>query len=157
FNHPGFLDPIVDGVREAMTDLSAAGHDAGRVKVLFSTHSIPLTMTEATGPAGAGADGQGGWYAAEQRATGRNEVEQLGETRTERPEWQLVYQSRSGSPHVPWLEPDINDVIEEIGTQGSADAVVVVPIGFVTDHVEVIWDLDTEAKESAEEQQLAFR
>src|SRR5699024_3446452 len=50
-----------------------------------------------------------------------------------------------------------NDVIEEIGTQGSADAVVVVPIGFVTDHVEVIWDLDTEAKESAEKQQLAFR
>lgn len=157
FNHPGFLDPIVDGVREAVTDLSAAGHDASRVKVLFSTHSIPLAMTEASGPAGAGADGQGGWYVAQHLAACRYVMEQLGETGTELPEWQLVYQSRSGSPHVPWLEPDINDVIEEIGTQGSADAVVVVPIGFVTDHVEVIWDLDTEAKESAEEQQLAFR
>lgn len=157
FNHPGFLDPVADGVREALTDLSAAGHDPGRVQVLFSTHSIPLAMAEASGPAGEGADGQGGWYVAQHLAACRYVIEQLSEAGPATPEWQLVYQSRSGSPHVPWLEPDINDVIEEIGTQRSADAVIVVPIGFVTDHVEVIWDLDTEAQESAEEQQLAFR
>src|SRR5699024_10501184 len=73
------------------------------------------------------------------------------------PGWELVYQSRSGSPHVPWLEPDVNDVIARVAAEDQADAVIVVPIGFVTDHVEVIWDLDTEAKETAQEQQLAFR
>ena len=157
FNHPGFLDPIVDGVKTALADLSEADHDPDRVRVLFSTHSIPLAMTEASGPAGAGADGEGGWYVAQHLAACRYVMEQLDEELPAVPEWQLVYQSRSGSPHVPWLEPDINDVIEQIGTEKSADAVIVVPIGFVTDHVEVIWDLDTEAKESAEEQQLAFR
>ena len=102
FNHPGFLDPIVDGVREAVTDLSAAGHDASRVKVLFSTHSIPLAMTEASGPAGAGADGQGGWYVAQHLAACRYVMEQLGETGTELPEWHSTSRSlatcRGSSP-----------------------------------------------------------
>src|SRR5699024_752911 len=94
FKHPGFLDAIVDGVRAAWTDLAATGHDVSRVKVLFSTHTIPLAMTEASGPAGAGADGQGGWYVAQHLAASRYVMEQLGETGTELPEWQLVYQSR---------------------------------------------------------------
>jgi ferrochelatase len=72
------------------------------------------------------------------------------------PAWELVYQSRSGAPHVPWLEPDINDRMQEIRERDEADAVIVVPIGFVTDHVEVVWDLDTEAAETAEELGLAF-
>ena len=75
----------------------------------------------------------------------------------ERIGWDLVYQSRSGPASQPWLEPDVNDVIERLKTDDQADAVVVVPIGFVTDHVEVVWDLDTEAKETAAEQGLAFR
>lgn len=84
-------------------------------------------------------------------------MEQLDDDAPELPDWQLVYQSRSGAPHIPWLEPDVNDVIAQLAADDTADAVVVVPIGFVTDHVEVIWDLDTEAKETAEEKGLAFR
>jgi protoporphyrin/coproporphyrin ferrochelatase len=61
--------------------------------------------------------------------------------------WSLVYQSRSGAPHVPWLEPDINDAIEELSRQGVR-GVVIVPLGFVSDHMEVVWDLDTEALET---------
>ncbi|MFZ2166074.1 MAG: ferrochelatase, partial [Propionibacteriaceae bacterium] len=64
------------------------------------------------------------------------------------PPWRLVYQSRSGSPATPWLEPDINEALTELAAQGVAD-VVVVPIGFLSDHVEVIWDLDTQAAQTA--------
>src|SRR5699024_10353257 len=117
---------------------------------------IPQAMTEASGPAGAGADGKG-WYVAQHLAACRYVMEQLGEDLPASPEWELVYQSRSGSPHTPWLEPDVNDAIARIAADDTADAVIVAPIGFVTDHVEVIWDLDTEAKETADEQGLAFR
>ena len=157
FNHPGFLDPVVDGIAAAITDLEREGHDHDRIRVLFSTHSIPNAMTDASGPAGAGADGQGGWYVAQHLAACRYVIAQLDEELPSAPSWQLVYQSRSGSPHTPWLEPDINDVIEQLKAEDAADAVIVVPIGFVTNHVEVIWDLDTEAKETAEEQGLGFR
>ncbi|MFC7375304.1 ferrochelatase [Brachybacterium sp. GCM10030267] len=168
FNHPGFLEPVVDGVRSALAELQREGHDADRVRVLFSTHSIPLAMAAASGPAGAeapavpgtdeqGADEQGGWYVAQHLAACRYVMDQIEEDLPGLPDWELVYQSRSGSPHVPWLEPDVNDVIEQVASEDSADAVVVVPIGFVSDHVEVIWDLDTEAKETAEEHGLAFR
>ena len=64
--------------------------------------------------------------------------------------WDLVYQSRSGPPQVPWLEPDIGDHLQTVGAQGTR-AVIVIPIGFVSDHMEVVWDLDTEAAERAEE------
>ena len=63
--------------------------------------------------------------------------------------WQVVFQSRSGPPQVPWLEPDINDAMEELPALGRK-AVVIVPLGFVSDHMEVLWDLDTEAMETAE-------
>ena len=64
--------------------------------------------------------------------------------------WELVYQSRSGPPTQPWLEPDVCDVIGELPSRG-VDAVVIVPLGFVSDHMEVLWDLDTEAMEAAAE------
>jgi ferrochelatase len=64
--------------------------------------------------------------------------------------WQLVFQSRSGPPQVPWLEPDINDAMAELPGRGRT-AVLIVPLGFVSDHMEVLWDLDTEAMETAEE------
>ena len=152
FNHPGFLAPVVDGVRAALTDLERTGHDTDQVRVLFSTHSIPLAMNDASGPTG-----EGNWYVDQHQAACRYVMDQLHDDLPVQPEWELVYQSRSGAPHVPWLEPDINDVIERIGAEEQAEAVIVVPIGFVTDHVEVIWDLDTEAKETAQEQELAFR
>ena len=152
FNHPGFLDPVVDGVREAIADLARDGHDSHDVRVLFSTHSIPLAMNDASGPTG-----EGDWYVRQHLAACRYVMDQLHDDLPHLPEWELVYQSRSGAPHVPWLEPDVNDVIERVRAEEQAEAVIVVPIGFVTDHVEVIWDLDTEAKETAEEQGLAFR
>jgi ferrochelatase len=152
FNHPGFLAPVVDGVREALADLGRDGHDTEAVRVLFSTHSIPLSMNDASGPTG-----EGDWYVRQHLAACRWVMEQLHDDLPTLPEWELVYQSRSGAPHVPWLEPDVNDVIERVRAEEQAEAVVVVPIGFVTDHVEVIWDLDTEAKETAEEQGLGFR
>lgn len=77
-------------------------------------------------------------------------MSQAGETGTP---WQLVYQSRSGPPSQPWLEPDINDAIAELPSSGR-DAVLIVPLGFLSDHMEVLWDLDTEALETAEEHHL---
>ena len=157
FNHPGFLEPVVDGVAGALRSLSVEGHDVDRIAVLFSTHSVPNSMAEASGPEETRVAGSGGWYVEQHLAACRWVMEQLHDDIPELPEWQLVYQSRSGAPHIPWLEPDVNDVIEQIAADGSADAVIVVPIGFVTDHVEVVWDLDTEAKETADEKGLAFR
>lgn len=156
FNHPGFLQPVADGVEEALESLAADGiTDPSRIRLLFSTHSVPNAMAEASGPAETRTEGSGGWYQAQHLAAIRWVLGQLpGE---QLPPSQLVYQSRSGAPHIPWLEPDVNDVIAELAEQKAADAVVVVPIGFVTDHVEVIWDLDTEAKETAAEHGLAFR
>ena len=157
FNHPGFLAPVVDGVRAALADLERAGHDTDQVRVLFSTHSIPTAMNDASGPVTPDGQAQGDWYVRQHLAACRYVMDQLHDDLPVEPAWELVYQSRSGSPHTPWLEPDVNDVIERVAEDGSAEAVVVVPIGFVTDHVEVIWDLDTEAKETAEQKQLAFR
>jgi ferrochelatase len=73
-----------------------------------------------------------------------------------KPPHRLVFQSRSGRPADPWLEPDINDVIRELGEAGETTAVVVVPIGFISDHMEVIWDLDNEAMATAEDANLMF-
>ncbi|GAA1491116.1 ferrochelatase [Brachybacterium sacelli] len=157
FNHPGFLAPMVDGVRAALNDLERAGHDTDQVRVLFSTHSIPTAMNDASGPVAPDQATAGDWYVQQHLAACRYVMDQLHDDLPVTPQWELVYQSRSGSPRTPWLEPDVNDVIERVAEDDSAEAVVVVPIGFVSDHVEVIWDLDTEAKETAEENQLAFR
>lgn len=161
--HPGFLAPLADGILSALDELRAEGHPASRVRILFSTHSIPLAMARAAGPAEERADGPADWYVRQHEAVCRYLLDEVARRRpvADRegglPEGELVYQSRSGAPHVPWLEPDVNDVIARIGRDGSHDAVVVVPVGFVSDHVEVIWDLDTEARESARAHALAFR
>jgi ferrochelatase len=157
FNHPGFLEPVADSLAAALAELGAEGHDHDRITVLFSTHSVPLSMAEASGPEETRVEGSGGWYVEQHLAACRWVMTQLHDDSPALPDWQLVYQSRSGAPHIPWLEPDVNDVIERLAADDAADAVVVVPIGFVTDHVEVVWDLDTEAKETAAEQGLAFR
>ena len=157
FNHPGFLEPVVDGLERALRSLAGEGHDAERVTVLFSTHSVPNSMADASGPEETRAEGSGGWYVQQHLAACRWVMDQLNDDSPELPDWQLVFQSRSGAPHIPWLEPDVNDVIAQLSKDDAADAVVVVPIGFVTDHVEVVWDLDTEAKETAAEKGLAFR
>nr|WP_100365793.1 ferrochelatase [Diaminobutyricimonas aerilata] len=145
FDHPGFVQPFIDGVRDAL-DAFAAELPAELIHVLFSTHSIPNADAAKSGPAERGF-GEGGAYEAQHRAvaevvmaaTGRSDIG-----------WDLVYQSRSGPPSVPWLEPDINDAITDLAARG-VQAVVIVPLGFVSDHMEVMWDLDNEAMQTAAE------
>jgi len=121
-----------------LKDAAAAGHAPETTRVLFSTHSIPTQDAERSGP-------DGNAYQAQHRAVA--EVIMLSHQGVG---WDLVYQSRSGPPTQPWLEPDINDRITELAASGTT-AVVIVPLGFISDHMEVKWDLDTEAMETAEE------
>ncbi|MFE5776015.1 ferrochelatase [Brachybacterium sp. NPDC056505] len=161
FDHPGFLDPFVEHLAEALATLERRGTPRERVQVLFTTHSIPLAMATASGPAEEGHGTPGGWYVTQHEAACRYVMETAEGDSPASPAsaspvpWRLVFQSRSGPPQVPWLEPDVNDAIREIASTGAADAVVLVPIGFVSDHVEVIWDLDTEAAQTAQEEGLA--
>lgn len=149
FDHPGFVAPFAAGVRAALERVRAALPDADLrrdVHVLFATHSIPTATATTSGPPGA-ALGPDGAYGAQHRAVAAVVMAALGDEGSEVP-WELVFQSRSGSPHVPWLEPDVNDAIEALADRG-ARAVVVVPLGFVSDHMEVLWDLDEEALATA--------
>ncbi len=146
FNHPGFVEPMVDATLAALADLG----DLGRrdAHVLFVTHSIPVAMNDASGP-------DGGAYVAQHAAVTEEISERVRQETGHRYGADLVFCSRSGPPHVPWLEPDVNDRIEELADDG-ATAVVVVPIGFVSDHMEVVYDLDTEARATAEKRGLEF-
>ena len=153
FDHPGFIEPFAAGLAEALADLAADGVPAEGTRVLFTTHSIPLSMAEASGPRGR-FDAEGA-YVAQHRAA-IELVEASARRRGARvPASRLVYQSRSGPPRIPWLEPDVNDALREEHAAG-ARAAVIVPVGFVSDHVEVVWDLDHEARETCEELGLRF-
>lgn len=158
FDHPGFVTPFVEGVRAALGRARAAlGTDADLARdahVLFVTHSIPSTTAVTSGPPGAGF-GPEGAYAAQHRAVAEvvmAAVESGADVARGAlgAPWSLVYQSRSGAPTTPWLEPDINDAIRALAAAGTR-AVVIVPLGFVSDHMEVMWDLDEEAIETARE------
>lgn len=146
FNHPGFVEPMVDATLTALADLGgAARRDA---HILFVTHSIPESMNDTAGP-------DGGAYVAQHRAVGEEIGERIRQETGHRYPTELVFCSRSGSPHVPWLEPDVNDRLGELAERG-VESVVVVPIGFVSDHMEVIFDLDTEAGATAEKLGIEF-
>jgi ferrochelatase len=147
FDHPGFVEPFAEGLVSALRELESEGYATADTRVLFTTHSIPLSMTAASGPPGD--FDENGAYVAQHLAAIEAVVAAAGRA-IEVPPWSLVYQSRSGPPHIPWLEPDISDALTEEQAAGMR-AVVVVPVGFVSDHVEVIWDLDTEARETADE------
>jgi len=166
FDHPGFVQPFIDGVKQGLADVAARGFTPAETHVLFSTHSIPSTDAAKSGPASRGF-GPDGAYAAQHLAVAEVVMSEARiaaeesrvkgfDTVAERPtqpsdiSWSLVYQSRSGPPSMPWLEPDINDKITELAATG-VKAVVIVPLGFVSDHMEVKWDLDTEAMETSEE------
>ncbi|MGV9314140.1 ferrochelatase [Streptomyces sp. NPDC003691] len=152
FNHPGFVRPMVDGVLASLADLPEEVR--GGAHLVFTTHSIPTAAADASGPVAE--HGDGGAYLRQHRDLARVIAEAVREeTGTERP-WELVYQSRSGAPHIPWLEPDICDHLEELHGAG-APAAVMVPIGFVSDHMEVLYDLDTEAAAKAAELGLPVR
>jgi ferrochelatase len=135
FDHPGFVTPFAEGLRDAL------GRAPENTHVLFVTHSIPTAAADASGPE----FGPGGAYVAQHLATAEAVLRDAGADAS----WSLVYQSRSGAPHTPWLEPDINEAIDGLAADGVPGAVIV-PFGFVSDHMEVVWDLDTEAIATAE-------
>lgn len=154
FDHPGFVRPFVEGVRAAVGRAAQALPDAdlGRdLHVLFATHSIPMTTATTSGPPEAEL-GEEGAYGAQHRAVAEVVMAAVAsradvDAGPDVP-WSLVYQSRSGDPRTPWLEPDINDAITELAERGVR-GVVIVPLGFVSDHMEVLWDLDEEALTTA--------
>lgn len=157
FDHPGFVTPVAEDLASHLARMASEGVDPADAVVMFATHSVPNTMGETSGPPARRGEFEqpGGAYAAQHLAAAAlviSEVERRGQVA---PDWELVYQSRSGSPSVPWLEPDVNDAIRAAKARGKK-AVLVSPLGFVSDHVEVIWDLDNEAKETAEEEDLWF-
>ena len=136
FNHPGFIEPLAQHTRAALATLPAAVRD--HAHLLFSAHSVPTAMAATSGP-------RGGAYVAE-----LTEVARLTSERVDNGShpWRLVYQSRSGPPSQPWLEPDVTDYLAEIARRGAA-AAVLVPAGFVSDHMEVKYDLDVAAADAA--------
>ena len=157
FDHPGFVEPFIEGtaasLQKVRQELTAAGQAEAPVHVMFATHSIPTRDAEAAGRSELESRTfeQDSAYVAQHLANAEAIMARVDPDQ----EWSLVYQSRSGAPHVPWLEPDINDALAEQAAAGIA-GVVVVPLGFISDHMEVLWDLDTEAKESCAELGLVF-
>ena len=145
FDHPGFVEPFIQGVRQGLADVAAQGIAPEQTHILFSTHSIPSSDADRSGPPERGF-GPDGAYAAQHLAV----AEVVIAAQDHAVNWDLVYQSRSGPPTQPWLEPDVNDRIAQLGAEGIT-GVVIVPLGFISDHMEVKWDLDTEAMESAQE------
>lgn len=125
-NHPGFIAAAADRLRTALERIAPPRRDS--VPVVFTAHSIPLSAAEASP------------YVEQLRDSCRLVCEMLG-----RPTGDLVYQSRSGPPTQPWLEPDIGDHIRRLHSEGGLTDLVIAPIGFLSDHMEVIYDLDTEA------------
>ncbi|MCL6537152.1 MAG: ferrochelatase [Acidothermus sp.] len=140
FNHPGFIEPFRDATRAALELIPVA--DRGAVAVVYVAHSIPVAMNVASGP-------NGGAYRRQVEEAARLVHEGLPHP------MRVAYCSRSGSPSTPWLEPDVAVVLQELASKGTR-GVVVVPIGFVSDHMEVRYDLDTEAAELAAASGLAF-
>ncbi|MGH2702184.1 MAG: ferrochelatase [Actinomycetota bacterium] len=130
FNHPGFIEPQVEKVNVALQAIPDSRRAATRLA--FTAHSVPGVMAETSS------------YVQQLTETCRLVVERLAHEH----DWSLVYQSRSGPPQPPWLEPDIVDHLEKLNSEGVSD-VVVAPVGFVSDHLEVRFDLDVEAAEAA--------
>jgi len=131
YNHPLFIEANVDHIRAAWSKLAQDARS--EAQLVFTAHSIPESMA-------ANCD-----YAAQLQEAGGLIAAALGVER-----WRVVYQSRSGSPSQPWLGPDIGDCLRELSAQGSKN-VVVAPIGFVSDHMEIVYDLDFEAQNVAHE------
>jgi protoporphyrin/coproporphyrin ferrochelatase len=143
FNHPGFVEPVADAVLAELAALRADVRDGAHL--VFVTHSIQIAMAESSGPPDRA---QGGAYVAQHRDVASQVTDRIADETGVRHPHELVYCSRSGPPQVPWLEPDVNDHLEALSAAG-VPAVVMVPIGFVSDHMEVVYDLDTEAMATA--------
>ncbi|GAC68731.1 ferrochelatase [Gordonia soli] len=144
WHEPSFVEAFGDAVIRAVGQLP---NRPVRPRLVFTAHSIPVAADRSDGPAGSG----GQLYQRQVSAAAAAVAEKAGYGT----EFDLVWQSRSGPPQVPWLEPDICDHLEIVATQG-AEQVVVCPVGFVSDHLEVVWDLDNEAAETAERLGLGY-
>ncbi|RGE19590.1 ferrochelatase [Leucobacter sp. wl10] len=138
FNDPGFITANLEAIEEA-----AAGLDGGLAgaHIVYVTHSIPDTMQDASAVTGPG-------YREQHEDVRATLDAALSERAGVQVRSSLAYCSRSGDPRVPWLEPDVNDHIEELAGQGVR-SIVIAPIGFVSDHMEVAFDLDVEAMETS--------
>ena len=137
FNHPAFVEATVERVRDALDAVPADAR--GSVQIVYTAHSIPVSMA-------------GGCDYVEQL----EEVRRLVSTALGQKNDALVYQSRSGAPGQPWLEPDILDYLRGVKERSLASAVVVTPIGFISDHMEVLYDLDVEARQLCDSLGLAM-
>jgi ferrochelatase len=147
FNHPGFSHVSARHVTEAVRGLGQPGDDTVQEpRLLFVTHSIPEAMDDTSGPG----DGEGNAYRREHLALAAAITDEVNATLSRSLDHELVYCSRSGPPTQPWLEPDVNDALRALAAEGVR-TVVVAPIGFVSDHMEVRFDLDTEAAQTAAE------
>jgi ferrochelatase len=128
YNHPLFIEAMADRVRQALEQFP---HDrAASARLIYTAHSIPVSMARDSD------------YVQQLK-----EASRLVSTQLDRPQWTLAYQSRSGPPGQPWLEPDIADVLRTSASDGGGRDIVIAPIGFLSDHMEVLYDLDTEARE----------
>ena len=132
FNHPGFVEPMVENVRQAFESIDPSRRE--QAPLLFTAHSIPLSMADNCN------------YQKQLHEACRLVAEGAGVAA-----WELVYQSRSGPPMQPWLEPDVCDRLKELHGETGLQDVVISPIGFISDHLEVLFDLDTEAKQVGSE------
>jgi ferrochelatase len=147
FSHPGL------GTAWARALLTSLGSldDPSTARLLFVTHSVPTAMDDTSGPG----DGEGNLYVDQHLRLMHRLVDEVNATLGTSLTGELVFCSRSGPPRQPWLEPDVNDRIEELAADGDGP-VVVAPIGFVSDHMEVVQDLDTEAADTARRVGLPF-
>ena len=140
FDHPAFVVAGADAVRAAFAEVGASA------RLVFTAHSVP-----AAADASAGLPEEGGHrYSRQVAEAARLVAAEVGVS-----DYDVVWQSRSGPPQVPWLEPDILDHLDAVAAAGTS-GVVVTPVGFVSDHVEVVWDLDTEAQQRAAALGIAF-
>jgi len=135
FNHPGFIEANVDRLRDALDQIPI--HLRENVQVVYTAHSIPLSMANTSD------------YVRQ-----LEEVQKLISERLGISNHALVYQSRSGAPGQPWLGPDILDHLREVKERGLASAVAIAPIGFISDHMEVLYDLDVEARQLCDSLEL---
>jgi ferrochelatase len=132
FNHPGFIEPMVERTHAALEQIPEDRRN--QAPLVFTAHSIPRAMADTCR------------YEAQLRESCRLVAAGVGQDA-----WTLVYQSRSGPPQQPWLEPDIGDFVERYRVSGvRCQDVVVVPIGFISDHMEIVYDLDTELRQRCE-------
>jgi len=132
YNHPGFIEPMADRVRAAFERVPA--NRRAQAALTFTAHSVPLAMAETSS------------YVRQ-----IEEACRLVAERVARPVYRLVYQSRSGPPEQPWLGPDVLEYLREFAVAGSTRDIVLAPIGFISDHMEVVYDLDTDARQLCDE------